>query len=47
MNEDLILGMKRALNACENCNGDLDFAIFIIKRDIEELEKAALHKSME
>ena len=35
---DLILGMKRALNACENCDGDLDFAIFIIKKDIAELE---------
>ena len=34
----LILGMKRALNACENCDGDLDFAIFIIKKDIAELE---------
>ena len=36
--DHLILGMKRALNACENCDGDLDFAIFIIKKDIAELE---------
>jgi hypothetical protein len=36
-NNLLALGMKRALNACENCEGDLDFAIFVIKRDIEAL----------
>jgi len=38
---DLIIGMKRALDACENCDGDLDFAIFIIKKDIANLEEDA------
>lgn len=37
--KDVALGMKRALNACENCDGDLDFAIFVIKKDIAEFEK--------
>jgi hypothetical protein len=35
---DLILGMKRALGVLENCDGDLDFAIFILKRDIQALQ---------
>jgi hypothetical protein len=32
--------MRRALNACESCDEDLNFAIHIIKRDIEELGKS-------
>ncbi len=36
--EGLIIGMKRALDACENCDGDLGFAIFVIKKDLEQLE---------
>lgn len=40
--KDLVIGMKRALNACENCDGDLDFAIYIIKRDIAEMEKESV-----
>lgn len=39
---DMELGLMRALNACENCDGDLDFAIFIIKRDLAALEKQAI-----
>lgn len=41
MSKELIVGMKRALNACQNCDGDLDYAIFIITRDIEVLESIA------
>ena len=44
--KDLILGMERALKECQKCDGDLDFAIFLIKRDIQELERQALADSM-
>lgn len=36
--KDVVIGMRRALNAMENCDGDLDFAIYIVKRDISEME---------
>lgn len=41
MSKDLILGMKRALKAIESCEGDVDFAVYVIKRDIAEFEKAS------
>lgn len=44
---DMELGLMRALNACENCDGDLDFAIYIIKRDLAEIERQAIEDEAE
>ncbi len=37
-NEELILGLKRALGVLYGSEGDIDFAIFMIEKDIETLE---------
>jgi len=41
MMQGIIVGMKRALDIVERSEGDMDFAVFAIKRDIEGLEKEA------
>lgn len=39
--EGIIWGLERALRLVEQSDGDIDFAVFAIKRDIESLKKDA------
>ncbi|CAN5951033.1 unnamed protein product [Sphagnum jensenii] len=39
--EGIIWGLERALSLVDQSEGDIDFAIFAIKRDIERLKKEA------
>lgn len=39
-NHILALGMTRALGVMEDSGGDLDFAIIVVKKDIEALKQA-------